>query len=115
MKEAELFDPMIDYLRSEGYDIVSVKRGREHGPDILASKKATKLYVELKGNSTALDVDFGTLLYQIMRWMKPDGFEDYAIGISESYLEHAKRCLYATNKLGIIVFVISKSGVKVLS
>ena len=103
---------MIEHLKAQGYTIDQENRGRSHGVDILATKDGRKLYVEIKGDSAALDVDFGTLLFQIMRCMMAESTDEFAICISEKYTDYARQCVYSINKLGIDVFVISESGVK---
>ncbi len=35
MKEEQLFDPMVTYLKKEGYSILEQHRGHEHGTDII--------------------------------------------------------------------------------
>jgi hypothetical protein len=36
MREPEMFEPMKKLLESKGYKILQMKRGREHGPDVVA-------------------------------------------------------------------------------
>lgn len=113
MREEELFDILIEYLRNQGYDILEQHRGHERGIDILATRNSRRLYVQLKGDASAPDVDFGTVLYQIMRYMT-DGLDEYAIGISELYRDKAKQCEYPIKKLGIKLYLITESGVDLL-
>lgn len=112
MNEEELFDPMIEYLRNEGYEILEQHHGSEHGIDIVASRAGTKLNVQLKAGGQPY-VDFGTALYQIMKDMKDDSSE-YAIGISKEYVNYARRCEYPIKKLRIKIFLITESGVDLL-
>ncbi len=114
MKEEELFDPLIDYLAGQGYEIIEQHRGHEHGIDIIASKNGRRFLVELKGDSTAPDVDFGTLVYQIIKEIKPATDSDYAIAVSEKYTKYVDRCKFSLQKLGIQVYSINKEGVNIL-
>lgn len=43
MREPEMFEPMIRYLRKQGYAILEVNRGKQQGPDILAEKAGRKI------------------------------------------------------------------------
>ena len=54
MKEEQLFDPMIAYLKEEGYSILEQHRGYEHGTDIVATKDDYKFLLELKGDSVLI-------------------------------------------------------------
>ena len=111
MREENLFDPLVAYLESGGYRILEQHRGHERGVDIVADKNGRKLYVQLKGDSMALDVDFGTNLYQVMKLMTSQD-ADYAIGVSEAYRPHVLKCENGLRRLGVFVFVISEAGVK---
>lgn len=51
MREPEMFEPMKKLLQSKGYKIISMKRGREPGPDITAESKGRRLIMEMKGDS----------------------------------------------------------------
>lgn len=113
MKESALFAPMIEYLRNHGYDILEQHIGNQRGVDIIAAKNSKKFNLELKGDASAPDVDFGTAIYQIMKRMK-DSPDEYAIGISEKYVKYAMSCEQPLKKLGIKVFVITDSSVKLL-
>lgn len=83
-----------------------MKRGREPGPDIIAECEGRRLIMEMKGDSAALDVDFGTGVFQLMRSMRDSQDEDYALGISEDYVRLARRAEYALKRLGIKIFVV---------
>ena len=85
MKEEQLFDPMVAYLKKEGYSILEQHRGHEHGTDIIAAKDDYKFWLELKGDSKAYDVDFGTLIYQIMKKMEGLTADKYGLVVSENY------------------------------
>jgi Restriction endonuclease len=112
LREDDLFDPMIAHLHAQGYQIVEQHRGHERGVDIVATRDGRRLYLQLKGDSAALDVDFGTDLYQVMKLMGEEA--DFAIGLSEAYLPYVRRCEHALRKLEIGVFVITNTGVKVV-
>jgi len=106
MREPEMFEPMKNLLESKGYKILEVKRGREPGPDIVAERQGRKLVMEMKGDSAALDVDFGTGIFQLFRSMQANRDEDYALGISEAYVRLARQAEYPLKKLGIKIFVV---------
>jgi len=106
MREPEMFEPMKKLLQSKGYKIISMKRGRERGPDIIAESKGRRLIMEMKGDSVALDVDFGTGIFQLLRHMREETDEDYALGISENYVRLARQAEYPLKRLGIKVFVV---------
>jgi len=112
MKEELLFDPMVNYLEKNGYQIIEQHRGHEKGTDIIAEKNGSKLFLELKGDSAAYDVDFGTMIYQIMKKMNPASNDEFALGVSESYRKHASRCRFALQKLKIKVFIINENLVE---
>lgn len=114
MKEEQLFDPMISYLKNEGYEILEQHRGHEHGVDIIAEKNNSKFFLELKGDSKAYDVDFGTLIYQILKKIVPMSVDKYAIVVSENYRKHASRCKFPLVKLKIQVFIVNENGVELL-
>lgn len=114
MKEDELFDPMIEYLNNNDYKIFEQHRGKERGTDIVAIKQNSKLFLELKGDSTAPDVDFGTVIYQIMKQMNPHSSDEFAIVVSEKYRKHAIRCKCPLQKLKIKVYIISEKGVELI-
>jgi len=53
MKEIQMFEPMIEWLDSQGYEILEQHRGHERGTDIVACKDDKRLLIELKGASSA--------------------------------------------------------------
>ena len=105
-----MFEPMKRLLESKGYKIISQKRGRERGPDIVAECQGRRLIMEMKGDSAALAVDFGTGIFQLLRHIRPDQGEDYALGISEVYVDLALQAEYPLKELGIKVFVVNKKS-----
>ncbi len=105
---------MIAYLTKSDYTILEQHRGHEHGTDIVAEKNGNKLYLELKGESKAYDVDFGTLVYQIMKKINAVSNDEYAIGISKDYEKYVIQCNFLLQRLKIKVFVITDSEVKQL-
>ena len=114
MKEEQLFDPMIAYLKEEGYNILEEHRGHEHGTDIIATKDDYEFLLELKGDSAAYDVDFGTMIYQIMKKMNALSSDKYGLVVSENYRKHAARCKFPLMKLKINVYIVNESGVELL-
>lgn len=101
-----MFEPMKKLLESQGYKILRVKRGREPGPDIVAEYQGRRLVMEMKGDSAALDVDFGTGIFQLFRSIRASQDEDYALGISDAYVRLARQAEYPLKKLGIKIFVV---------
>ena len=85
-----MFEPMIKLLKEKGYRIISENRGRQRGPDIIAVKDGHQLIMEMKGDSAALGVDFGTGIFQLFRHMEPDSSDEYALGISQVYVRYAR-------------------------
>ena len=114
MKEEQLFDPMIAYLKEDGYSILEQHRVYEHGTDIVATKDDNKFLLELKGDSTAYDVDFGTLVYQIMKKMDGLSADKYGLVVSENYRKHLARCKFPLQKLKISVFIVNEKGVELI-
>ena len=114
MKEEQLFDPMIAYLKKEGYNILEQHRGHEHGTDVVAAKDDYKFWLELKGDSKAYDVDFGTLVYQIMKKMDGLSADKYGLVVSENYRKHVARCKFPLQKLKISVFIVNENGVELI-
>jgi len=113
MKEIQMFEPMISHLESQGYEILEQHRGHEHGTDVVAIRDGKKLLVELKGDTAAKDVDFGTVLYQIMKQMRISS-EEYAIGVTSNYKTLISRCMMPLRKLKIKLFIVSEIGVNQL-
>ena len=114
MKEEQIFDPMIAYLKKEGYSILEQHRGHEHGTDIIATKDGHRFLLELKGDSKAYDVDFGTLIYQIMKKMDGLTADKYGLVVSENYRKHVARCKFPLQKLKISVFIVNENGVELI-
>ena len=113
MKEEQLFDPMITYLEKEGYSILEQHRGHEHGTDIIATKDDHKFLLELKGGSQPY-VDFGTMIYQVMKEMDGLSTDRYALVVSENFRKYAARCKFSLQKLGINVYIVNENGVELL-
>ena len=113
MKEEQLFDPMIAYLEKEGYSILEQHRGLEHGTDIVATKAGRKFLLELKGGSQPY-VDFGTMIYQVMKEMDGLSTDRYALVVSENFRKYAARCKFSLQKLGINVYIVNENGVELL-
>ena len=113
MKEEQLFDPMIAYLKEDGYSILEQHRGYEHGTDIVATKDDYKLLLELKGDTQSKD-DFGTGILQIMKKMNGLSSDKYALGVTENYRKLAARCKFPLVKLKISVYIVNESGVELL-
>ena len=107
MREPEMFEPMKKLLGSKGYKIVSTRKGREPGADIIAECQGHKLIMEMKGDSAALDVDLGTGIFQLLRHMHADSDEEYALGISEAYEGRVRQIEHPLRKLDIRVFVVN--------
>lgn len=105
---------MITCLKTTGYSILEQHQGHEHGTDIIAEKNGNKLCLELKGESKAYDVDFGTLVYQIMKKIKAMSNDECAKEISKDYEKYVMQCNFSLQKLKIKVFVITDSEVKQL-
>lgn len=63
--------------------------------------------MEMKGDSAALGVDFGTGIFQLFRHIKPDSSDEYALGISQAYVSYARDAEFPLKKLGIKVFVVN--------
>ena len=106
MRESEMFQPMKKLLESQGYEILQIRRGREPGPDIVAERRGRRLIMEMKGDSAAIAVDFGTGIFQLFRSMRGGQDEDYALGISEAYVRLARQAEYPLKKLNIKIFVV---------
>jgi len=107
MRENEMYKPMSNFLDSKGYKVISMKKGREPGPDIVAEHQGHKLIMEIKGDTAALDVDLGTGIYQLLRHMHTCSAEEYALGISEAYIRLLRQIESPLKKLNIKVFVVS--------
>ena len=110
MKEIQMFEPMVEYLESRDYEILEQHRGHEKGTDMVAIKDGKRLLVELKGASAAKDVDFGTVIYQIMKQIT-NSSDEYAIGVTEDYKTLVSRCVMPLRKLKIKMFIVSEIGV----
>jgi len=110
MREPDMFQPMIDYLRNKGYVILEANRGRQPGPDIVAEKANRKLIVQMKGDSADIKTDWDTGLGQLLDIMD-DERSDYAMAVSESY-ERLARSLpkYVKDKLQLIIYIVHDNG-----
>jgi|GEM_PF-4513979 len=84
-----MFPKMIDFLRKDGYKIVETNPGRQRGPDIVAEKYGRKIVIEVKEDTKALDVDLGTAIWQLLRYMKDDS-KDLALALTPSYEQYVK-------------------------
>lgn len=102
-----MFKPMKELLESKGYKILSMKRGREAGPDVIAEREGRKLVMEMKGDSAALDVDLGTGIFQLLRHMHTGSGEEYALGVSEAYTGLVRQIEHPLKTLGVKVFVVN--------
>ena len=102
-----MFEPMKKLLESKGYKILSARKGRERGADIIAEHQGRKLIMEMKGDSAALEVDLGTGIFQLLRHMRAVSDEDYALGISEAYTRLVRQIEYPLKKLNVRVFVVN--------
>lgn len=110
MNEEEMFPKMIDFLSREGYKIVEVNPGRQRGADIVAEKSGKRLIVEMKGDTAALSVDFGTAIWQLMRYMK-GALDDYALAVTPSYKRYVRVVEYPLKQLDVKVFIVSEKEV----
>ena len=106
MREHEMFEPMKDLLESKGYTVLHQNRGRQRGADIIAERDGCRLVMEMKGDSAAVGVDLGTAIFQLMRHMKADSDDEYALGVSEAYRRLVTDVEFALKGLGIRVFVV---------
>ncbi len=53
---------IVAYLTNRGYQIVETHPGKKRGPDVIAKKSGKELIIEIKGDTTALDVNLGTAI-----------------------------------------------------
>lgn len=113
MKEEEMFPIIVDFLKGKGYEIIETHPGRQRGPDILAEKFGRRIIIEVKGDTAVLDVDLGTAIWQLMRYIT-DASKDFGLALTESYLRYVKVVEYPLRRLGIQVFIVSTEGVKQL-
>ncbi len=107
MREPEMFEPMKKLLESKDYKILSMRKGREPGADIIAERQGRKLIIEMKGDSAALEVDLGTGIFQLLRHMRAGSDEEYALGISAAYTRLVRQIEHPLKRLGIRVFVVN--------
>jgi len=110
MREPEMFEPLINHLKKEGFTILQVNRGNRPGPDILAEKTGKRLIIQMKGDSAAIKTDWDTCLGQLLEMMD-DPQMDYAVAVSESYERLARSFpSYARGKLQLTFFVVKDNG-----
>ncbi len=110
MKEEEMFPIIFNFLTNNGYQVVESHPGKQRGPDIVAIKSNRKMTIEVKGDSACPDVDLGTGIWQLLRYIKDDK-EDFALAVSPKYLSYVKMVQVPLKKLGVKVFVASEKGV----
>jgi len=111
MREHEMFESMITYLKERGYNILQVHKERtHHGPDILVERGGRKLMIQIKGDSVAIKTDWDTGLGQLLDIMD-DEKADYAMAVSKSYERLVKGFpSYAKDKLKLIFFIVNDNG-----
>jgi len=110
MRELEMFEHMISYLRKEGYTIIQINRGRKLGPDIVAERACRKLVIQMKGDSSAIKTDWDTGLGQLLDMMNNDK-ADYAMAVSENYERLVRKFpKYAKEKLQLTFFIVRNDG-----
>jgi len=107
LREKEVFHKMVEFLRKNGYKIVETKLGRRKGADIVAEKCGREMVIEVKGDTKALDVDLGTAIWQVLRYMK-DNSKDFALALTPSYEKYVKAVEYPLKKLNVKVFLVSE-------
>jgi len=107
LKEEEVFHKIVEFLRKNGYKIVETNPGRQRGADIVAEKSGRKMVIEVKGDTKALDVDLGTAIWQLLRYMKDDS-KDLALALTPSYEQYVKAVEYPLKKLNVKVFLVSR-------
>jgi Holliday junction resolvase len=110
LKEEEMFPKLIDFLVRNGYEIIETHPGRQRGPDIVARKSGREMIVEVKGETAELDVDLGTGMWQLLRYMR-DGSRDFALALTPSYTRYVEAVTFQLRKLNIKVFIVSQDGV----
>lgn len=108
-----MFPRITKFLSNEGYEIVETHIGRQRGPDIIAQKSGREMVIEIKGDTAALDVDLGTGLWQLLRYMK-DEPKDFALALTPSYVQYVKAVGYPLKKLKVKVFIVSTKEVRLL-
>jgi len=108
-----MFPKMISFLLNKGYEIVETHPGRQRGPDIVVEKSGREMIIEMKGDTTALDVDLGTGIWQLLRCMKNDS-KDFALALTPSYMRYVKAVEYPLKKLNVKVFIVSRRGIRLL-
>jgi hypothetical protein len=106
MKEEEMFQKIMAFLKSRGYKVIETHLGRQRGPDIVAQKSGRRLVIEAKGDTAALDVDLGTAIWQLMRHMT-DSSTDFGLALTESYLRYVRAVEYPLKRLGVQVLIVS--------
>lgn len=107
MREPEMFEPMVRYLREHGYAVLQVNKGNQPGPDIIAERAGRKLVIQMKGDSAAIKTDWDTGLGQLLNVMN-DGEADYAMAVSESYKRLVKVFpSYVKNTLKLTFFIVN--------
>ena len=110
MREPDMFQPMIDHLRNEGYAILEVNRGRHSGPDIVAEKSGRKLIIQMKGDSASIKTDWDTGLGQLLDILD-DEKADYAMAVSESYERFVRKFpKYVKDKLKLTIYIVHDNG-----
>jgi len=78
-------------------------RGEEKDPDLVAKKNGGEIIIEMKRDSKAPDVDFGTCIYQLLRYIKGEG-QGSRSGVSAKYRGFLENTEYTQEKLGIKAF-----------
>jgi len=105
-----MFEPMLRFLRSQGYRILQINRGNKPGPDILAEKSGKKLIVQMKGDSMAIKTDWDTGLGQLLEMMENDKSE-YVMVVSKRYERLVKTFpIYPKERLCIRFLIVGEDG-----
>lgn len=102
-----MFDPMIKYLNSNGYRIISKSIGHQRGPDIIAERNGIQLIIEMKGDTKALSVDLGTAIFQLMRTMDGSDNKKYALAVTKSYERYVEQITFPLEKMDVSIFIVN--------
>ncbi|MFC1871020.1 hypothetical protein ACFLYF_01265 [Chloroflexota bacterium] len=105
-----MVQPLFKYLKVDGYDNFYTNIGNTKGPDILAENGDSRLLIEVKGDSSAILVDWHTLLGQILDRMTDETMA-YAIAVSQKYERLVSRFpSHRKGKLNLTIYIVKDNG-----
>lgn len=125
--EDDVVDSVMNYLKKDGYTIISFCHARQHGDDIVAKKENKYLYVEAKGetssepdsnrygkkfDSSQMRDHVAKAIYKALEIKNQHPNDDISIVFpdNERYKKLLSNIMLSLKKLGIQIFIVDSGG-----